>query len=129
MDEEAHALALETAPDTAAVDSTQTFKTDRGRVVFGGGAIRPDLNVVPDTLTTAERTFIKALGNKLPLYFDVRTGYALELKAAGRLTDRNFVVTDDMVSEGWRRLRPKGARLPDRALPAGRAPNRPPPGE
>jgi len=120
LDQEAHALALETAPDTAAVDSTQTFKTDRGRVVFGGGAIRPDLNIVPDTLSTAERTFIKVLGNKLPLYFDVRTGYALELKAAGRLTDRNFVVTDDMVSEVWRRLRAKGATLPDSALAGGR---------
>jgi carboxyl-terminal processing protease len=120
MDQEAHALALETKPDTAAVDSTQTFKTDRGRVVFGGGAIRPDLNIVPDTLSTAERTFIKALANKLPLYFDVRTGYALELKAAGRLTDRNFVVTDDMVSEVVRRLRAKGATLPDSALAGGR---------
>ncbi|HXI34688.1 MAG TPA: S41 family peptidase [Gemmatimonadales bacterium] len=120
MDQEAHALALETAPDTAAVDSTQTFKTDRGRVVFGGGAIRPDLNVVPDTLTTVERAFVKALANKLPLYFDVRTGYALELKAGGKLTDRNFVVTDDMVGEVLRRLRAKGAALPDSVLPGAR---------
>ena len=121
LDQESHALALETAPDTAAVDSTQTFRTDGGRLVYGGGAIRPDLNVVPDTLTAAERAFLKALGNKLPLYFDVRTGYALEVKAGGKLTDRNFVVTDDMVNEVLRRMRAKGTSLPDSVLAGARS--------
>src|SRR3989454_12379788 len=59
--------------------------TDRGRVVRGGGGIRPDLFVVPDTFTAKERAFMKALGNKIPTYWDVRAGYALEAKAAGRV--------------------------------------------
>ncbi len=120
MDQEAHALALETAPDTAAVDSTQTFKTDRGRVVFGGGAIRPDLFMAVDTLTSAERIFTKALGSKAPTFRDVISGYALDLKAGGQLKRPDFPVTDDMVTEVVRRLRSRGVALPDSAINGGR---------
>src|SRR2546426_5665786 len=38
--------------------------TDRGRLVRGGGGIRPDLFVVPDTFTAKERAFMKALGDR-----------------------------------------------------------------
>jgi carboxyl-terminal processing protease len=46
--------------DTA---SRETFYTDAGRVVYGGGGITPDLIVMPDTLTTAEQAFREALAN------------------------------------------------------------------
>lgn len=120
MDQESHALALETAPDTAAVDSTQTFKTDHGRVVYGGGAIRPDIFMAVDTLTTAERIFTKALGNKAPAFRDAISGYALDLKAGGQLKRPDFPVTDDMVAELVRRLRAHGVTLPDSAVNGGR---------
>jgi len=120
LDQEAHALALETAPDTAAVDSTQTFKTDRGRVVYGGGAIRPDIFMAVDTLTSAERIFTKALGSKAPTFRDVISGYALDLKAGGQLTRPDFPVTADMVADVVRRLRTRGVALPDSAVNGGR---------
>src|SRR5207237_7024911 len=75
LDQETHALALETAPDTAAVDSTQTFKTDRGRVVYGGGAIRPDIFMAVDALTRDEGILTMALGRKAPACRDVIFGY------------------------------------------------------
>lgn len=37
------------------------FHSDAGRTVFGGGAITPDLTVLPDTLDDTERTFITAI--------------------------------------------------------------------
>ncbi len=52
-------------PDQDGVDtaSRETFYTDAGRVVYGGGGITPDLIVTPDTLTTAEQAFREALAD------------------------------------------------------------------
>jgi carboxyl-terminal processing protease len=55
------------------------FKSDGGRVVYGGGGITPDVIVADDTLSTAEQVVLKALGPKI---LDVETAlrdYALEL--------------------------------------------------
>lgn len=48
-------------------DSTArpTFRSDAGRVVLGGGGVTPDLEVRPDTASTAERDFARAMGNQL----------------------------------------------------------------
>ena len=94
-------------------DSSLRFKTDGGRIVYGGGGIRPDLYVVADTFTTAERSFIRALGDKIPLYRDALAGYALELKEGHRLASPTFTVSDAMVDEVIRRMRAKGATVPD----------------
>ncbi|HET9134240.1 MAG TPA: S41 family peptidase [Gemmatimonadales bacterium] len=48
-------------------DSTArpTFRSDAGRTVLGGGGVTPDLEVRPDTASTAERDFARALGNQV----------------------------------------------------------------
>jgi len=89
------------------------FHTDRGRLVRGGGGIRPDIFVAPDTFTTAERAFLRALGNKVSVYFDVRSGYALDLKAGKKLAGPGFTVSDDMVNEELARLRARGVVVAD----------------
>jgi carboxyl-terminal processing protease len=40
------------------------FKSDVGRVVYGGGGITPDVIVPADTITDAEQNFLKALAPK-----------------------------------------------------------------
>jgi carboxyl-terminal processing protease len=110
-DQEAQVLAAEQGKDSVA--DSLLFKTDKGRVVRGGGGIRPDIFVSPDTLTTSERAFVRALGNKIPVYWDVRSSYALELKAAGTIKDPSFTVTSQMVDEVLRRLRARGVTIPD----------------
>jgi carboxyl-terminal processing protease len=117
----AQAEAAELGRDTTKLDSSLVFHTDRGRVVRGGGGIRPDMFVAPDTFTTAERAFMKSLGNKIPTYWDVRTAYALEIKASGRVKTPDFTVTSDMVDEVIRRLRPRGVAVPDSVLAGARA--------
>src|ERR1041385_8556691 len=112
-DQFAQAEAAELGRDTTKVDSALVFHTDHGRVVLGGGGIRPDLFVAPDTFTTAERAFIKGLGNKIPPYWEARTAYALEMKTSGRVKSADFVVTPEMADEVIRRLRTRGVTVPD----------------
>ena len=119
-DQEAQVALSEEGRDTSKIDTAQVFRTDRGRVEFGGGGIRPDLFVPSDTLNSAERAFVKALGNKVTVYRDVLSSYALELKGSGRLTDPGFVVTDEMIREVQRRLRERGAALTDSVGAGGR---------
>ncbi|HZH80988.1 MAG TPA: S41 family peptidase, partial [Gemmatimonadales bacterium] len=119
-DQVAQAEAAELGRDTTKTDSTQVFHTDRGRVLLGGGGIRPDLFVTPDTFDTAERSFIRALGNKITTYQDVRTGYALEVKTSGRIKSPTFVVTPDMADEVIRRVRARGVAVPDSVLAGAR---------
>jgi carboxyl-terminal processing protease len=118
QDQEAQALAAEVGKDS--VSDSLVFHTDRGRTVRGGGGIRPDIFVAPDTFTVAERGFLRTLGNKGPVYSDVRTAYALELKAAGKITNQNFAVSDEMVSEVLQRLRARGVAVPDSVVAGAR---------
>jgi carboxyl-terminal processing protease len=119
-EQEAQVIAAQRALDSAKIDSSAVFHTDAGRTIYGGGGIKPDVFIVADTFTTAERTFIRALGDKIPLYRDAIATYALELKESKRLTSPNFVVTDAMVDEIVRRVRAKGATLPDSAIAGAR---------
>jgi len=118
-EQEAQVIAAQRGQDSKP-DTTLAFKTDAGRTVYGGGGIRPDLYVVADTFTTAERTFIRALGEKIPVYRDALTSYAIELKEGNRLPNRNFTVSDAMVDEIVRRIRAKGAELPDSVVAGAR---------
>src|SRR5438874_2150759 len=120
-DQEAQVVAAEEGRDTTQPDSTLIFHTDHGRVVVGGGGIRPDLFISPDTFTTAERNFMKSLGSNIPTYWDVRSTYALEAKASGRMTDPNFSVTQEMIDDVLRRLRARKVTIPD-SLVAGARP-------
>src|SRR6266567_6279031 len=119
-DQLAQAEAAELGRDTSKVDSSLVFHTDHGRVVMGGGGIRPDLFVAPDTFTTAERGFVKTLGNKIPTYQDVRATYALEVKGSGRVKSSTFSVTPDMVDEVLRRLRARSVAVPDSVVAGAR---------
>ena len=56
---------VEIKPDSSEPDSVRRmrpiFHSDHGRVVYGGGAITPDLVVTGDTLADGERAFISAI--------------------------------------------------------------------
>lgn len=96
------------ANSDSAIKERPIYHTDGGRVVRGGGGIVPDLVVRPDTLTTAEREFAKALGAKTAVYRDVITGYALELKKNKSVQDENFKVTPEMRQQVYQRLKSRG---------------------
>jgi carboxyl-terminal processing protease len=107
--------AIDSTPDPALSDSAirerPVFRTDGGRVVRGGGGIVPDLVVRPDTLTTAEREFGRALGSNVPAYRDAITSYALELKRTKGVSSESFQVTPAMRHEIYQRLRGKNVDI------------------
>ncbi len=94
------------------VDSTETYRTDSGRILIGGGGIHPDLVVRNDTLTDKEQAFVRTLGSNLPRYRDIMTTLALELKADASVNQTGFQVTSAMQAELLRRLRDRGVTMP-----------------
>jgi carboxyl-terminal processing protease len=94
-------------PDTATapedVSNKPVFKSDAGRKVYGGGAITPDLLVLPDTISTAEQNVAKKLF-KQEAYVAI-SDYALSLKDGLR---PDFKVQPQWRDELLRRVREKG---------------------
>ncbi|HZE75353.1 MAG TPA: S41 family peptidase [Gemmatimonadales bacterium] len=99
------------AVSDSAIKQRPAFHTDGGRTVRGGGGIVPDIVIRPDTLTTDERAFAKALGAKLPVYRDVLTTYALEVKRSKAIPSENFKITPEMRRDVYQRLKAKGIEL------------------
>jgi carboxyl-terminal processing protease len=95
----------------SALKARPVFKTDGGRTVRGGGGIVPDVVVRPDTFTTPEREFVKAVGDKAAAYRDALTGYALELKQQKAIANENFTVTPAMRQAFYERLTKKGVAV------------------
>jgi carboxyl-terminal processing protease len=103
---------VEVMPDSLETDSVRRsrpkFRSDAGRIVYGGGAITPDIIVRPDTLTTAEQKVFNAFAPKTA---DVRVtlmDYSLELKKTVR---PDFTVPPTWRQEFLRRLQAKGVTV------------------
>jgi carboxyl-terminal processing protease len=90
-----------------------TFRTNGGRVVYGGGGVTPDVVVNPDTLSTAEQTLAKALAAKPQEVYTTVTTFAREQK--GRLSGPQFAVQPAWRDEVYRRLQTAGVKV-DRAV-------------
>lgn len=106
---------VETHPDSLETDSARkarpVFRSDAGRVVYGGGAVTPDVVVKPDTFTTAEQTLAKALAPKFVEVAGVLSDYAFEQKGKVR---PDFVVTPAMREDFLQRITKAGVKV-DRA--------------
>ena len=98
-------------PDSLEQDTVKknrpAFRSDAGRIVYGGGGITPDVIIPGDTITTAEQDFAKAIAPKLPAVRSVLYGYALELK--GQVAP-NFTMKPEWREEFYRRL--TAAKIP-----------------
>ncbi|UCD23018.1 MAG: PDZ domain-containing protein [Gemmatimonadota bacterium] len=106
--------------DTTVTQVSEVFYTDAGRPVRGGGGIRPDLTVRPDTLSAGEQEFWRSLGAQIPNFRGALTTYALDLKAEEAVTDPDFQVTGVMRAELIRRVRASGVDLPNAVFAAAR---------
>lgn len=99
---------------TAAADTTRPkFFTDAGRVVYGGGGIRPDWVVGPDSLSPGEQAFARALGSRIPEYRASLSAYALDVKGRNGVTDPTFAVTASMRRALIAQMRERGIDLAD----------------
>jgi carboxyl-terminal processing protease len=88
--------------------SRPAFKSDAGRVVFGGGGIRPDIVVPDDTLSTPEQEFLRAIAPKSQIVYTVLGDYALELKGS---VARDFTAPTAWGEEAMSRLAKRGVAV------------------
>ena len=94
---------VEVHPDSLKNDSAPkpAFKSDAGRIVYGGGGIRPDVLVADDTITSSERAFLLSIAAKRQAINTVLQDYALELKPS---LARDFTVSPAWTTELMRRV-------------------------
>jgi carboxyl-terminal processing protease len=104
-DEVGPAEEEESPPDSLEKESVKknrpVYKSDAGRIIYGGGGITPDVIVPEDTVSTVEQEFARALAPKFPAVRSVLYGYALELKESVTPT---FTVRPEWREELYRRL-------------------------
>ena len=98
--------------DTTSSRPRPKYRTDSGRVVFGGGGITPDVVVKASAPDTAEQALERALGKQIPAFRGALTDYALALKSRGTVRTPDFVVTPEMRSELYARLQQRGVSVP-----------------
>jgi carboxyl-terminal processing protease len=83
-----------TEPDSLETDSVRAsrpaFKSDGGRVVYGGGGITPDLVVAADTISSVEQRFLAAIAPESQKAYRELYDLALELRPGIR---QGFAVT------------------------------------
>ena len=103
---------VELHPDSLESESARKarpqFKSDGGRVVYGGGAVTPDLFVQADTLTTPEQEFRKAMAPKSQEYYVALYDLAYELKSQVR---PDFTVKPEWRTEFLGRLEKAGVKV------------------
>jgi len=93
---------VEIHPDSIKTDEERPmFKSDAGRIVYGGGGIRPDVLVADDTLPTDEREFVRLVAPKSQVINTVLQNYAIELKGT---VSRDFTPPAEWATEVIRRL-------------------------
>ena len=106
---------VEEKPDSAETEAKKkarpAYRSDAGRIVYGGGGVAPDLLVRDDTLMTAEQTLAKALAPKSQDVYVTLYDYSLEL---ARSAKKDFIVLPAWRDELYRRITAKGVKV-DRA--------------
>lgn len=103
---------VEVAPDSLETEATRRekpqYRSDAGRIVYGGGAITPDVIVRPDTLTTPEQRLINALAPQGQIFRTTLYDYARELKSQVK---PDFVFQPAWRQELFRRLTAAGVKV------------------
>jgi len=78
------------------------YRTDGGRVIYGGGGITPDL-LISDDPAEHELALQRALGDQVGRFRDALTAYALSLKTSRMTASPDFRVTPEML-DAFRQL-------------------------
>jgi carboxyl-terminal processing protease len=84
------------------------YKTDAGRVVYGGGGITPDLMIPPDTLTSDERIFLNAVQDNWTKYLETRFAFSVRYNKENPNLEPGFTVTDQTLDEFYTALQQAG---------------------
>ena len=106
---------VESGPDSAETEQSRRkrpqFRSDAGRIVYGGGGIVPDFLVHEDTASAIEQEFLRAIAPKGQQVRTVLQQYSLELRER---VSPDFAVTSEWRAELRRRLGAAGVRIEPR---------------
>jgi carboxyl-terminal processing protease len=80
-------------------DKKPEYKTDSGRIVYGGGGIVPDLSVTSDTTTLGERKLIEALNDNAAKYWETLFAYGVRYNKEHPNLQPGFPVTPEMLNQ------------------------------
>jgi carboxyl-terminal processing protease len=110
----------DTTRDSLETDATKktrpAYKSDGGRIVYGGGGVTPDVIVADDTLTTAEQQLLKTLAPKSQEVTTAVQDYALELS---KQVSKDFQVQPAWRDEWLRRIEARGVKVEPQQWEAG----------
>ncbi|MGQ0713622.1 MAG: S41 family peptidase [Gemmatimonadaceae bacterium] len=106
LDEQPPADVPRVAGETP-LSERETYRTDAGRVIYGGGGITPDL-FVSDDPAESELALQRALGDDVPRFRDALTTYALSMRTARTVTSPDFQVTPAMLDAFFAQLERRG---------------------
>ena len=95
-------------------EPVDTFRTEHGRRLAGGGGIVPDIEAGDTALAPGEQALEEALGNRVIQFRDAMVDVAIALRARDAVRSRDFAVTQPMLDELWTAMRRRGFRF-DRA--------------
>ncbi|HET8622576.1 MAG TPA: S41 family peptidase [Gemmatimonadales bacterium] len=88
--------------------SRPAFRSDGGRIIYGGGGITPDLIVQPDTLTTIEQALVQRLAPKSREFLTTLAAIAREVRPAVR---PGFAFRPEWSDTLYHRLRRNGVAV------------------
>jgi carboxyl-terminal processing protease len=94
------------------------FRTDNGRVVYGGGGIVPDAHAFDSTFFEQELELSSALGSAVPQFRDALTAHAIEVRRRGSVNSPDFTVTPAMREDFWAVLQTRRVGLDRQAFDA-----------
>ena len=89
----------------------ESYQTDGGRTVYGGGGITPDLIIGRAAPTEAQLALERGLGRQIPEFLDALVSYSLDLRGSRAVSTPSFQVTNAMLDELWRRMQQRGIRM------------------
>ena len=106
---------VEGAPDSAETEQSRAkrprFRSDAGRVVYGGGGIVPDFFVREDTTSTLRQEFLRSVAPKGQQIQVVLQQYSGELREN---VSHDFIVPASWSAELRRRLKTAGVNIDTR---------------
>jgi carboxyl-terminal processing protease len=101
-------------PDTA---HRQTYRTDGGRTMRGGGGIDPDIVVRADSADTqAIERLTQILGRNVPKYQDALAAFAFQARQRFGIANPTFAFTAEMRAAFLEQLRQRGVDLDEQTL-------------
>ncbi len=112
----ANASVRDDTSDVARDDSLpkETFHTDMGRIVYGGGGIRPDI-IVKDTVTQAERALGQAAEKYGSKFYDALFAFAVKYAHDHPALKRGFELEPGVLDDFYSALEQKGVSV-DRSV-------------